>query len=116
MFQSLPVRRPSSSRFSPARAVTSWMCLVWREEVHSLMPAAWISTGLVLGIGSELGQAIGFVPGTFSWPDVGYPLNPISVAYGIEYDFAWALGEIDIGLFADNFEGGTLSAWSSWSP
>jgi hypothetical protein len=62
------------------------------------------------------GKAIRDNEAWVSWPDIGYPLSPVSVAHGIECDFAWALGEIDIGLFADNFEDGTLSAWSSWSP
>jgi hypothetical protein len=54
--------------------------------------------------------------GWVSYPDLLYPLNPTSVAVGTAYDFAWALGEVHTGLFADNFNDGTSSAWSGSNP
>ena len=45
-------------------ALTAFMMLVWKEA-SSRMKALWISMGLFLGAGSELGQLAGYVPGRF---------------------------------------------------
>jgi len=38
----------------------------------------WITLVLILAIGSEIGQGIGFIPGTFDYMDLG-----ISIFFGI---------------------------------
>ena len=45
-------------------ALTAFMMLVWKEA-SSRMKVLWISMGLLLGAGSELGQLAGYVPGRF---------------------------------------------------
>jgi len=45
-------------------ALTAFMALVWKGT-NFRVRAIWISAGLLLGAGSELGQLAGFVPGSF---------------------------------------------------
>lgn len=45
-------------------AGTSWMLLIWRR-VHP-----WVFVFVVLGVGGEVGQCVGIVPGTFDWNDI----------------------------------------------
>lgn len=52
--------------------VYAWMAqlgLVWRKG-RLVGAAPWMAIGPVLGIGSEVGQAFGLVPGRYSWADV----------------------------------------------
>ena len=51
-----------------AYAITSWIILIWDRAP----PLAWLSAGAVLAIGSELGQLIGIVPGTYQHRDVAF--------------------------------------------
>ncbi|MBN4054930.1 hypothetical protein JYT15_00315 [Acidimicrobium ferrooxidans] len=50
-------------------AFTSWMSSIWKGA-GGLSAIAWIYSGMVLGIGSELGQGLGLVPGTFELNDL----------------------------------------------
>ena len=45
-------------------ALTAALALVWRRE-RGPAAAAWLAVGPLLGVGSELGQRAGMVPGTF---------------------------------------------------
>ncbi|SRR5258705_3754801 len=50
-------------------ALTAFMALVWRGAQSWSRPI-WISMGLLLGAGSELGQLAGIVPGSFDASDL----------------------------------------------
>lgn len=51
-------------------ALTALMILLWRG-VHSLpLKISWLSLGLLLGAGSELGQLAGVLPGAFDPVDL----------------------------------------------
>lgn len=50
-------------------AVTSFMCLTWRDE-SAARAALWIAAGPVLAIGWELAQLLRLVPGTFDPADL----------------------------------------------
>lgn len=52
-------------------AATAAAVLVWESAPPSWTRCAWLSSGLVLGAGSELGQALRLVPGTFDLIDLG---------------------------------------------
>lgn len=61
-------------------AGTSWMLFIWRRI------SPWVFAVAILGIGSELGQGIGLVPGTFEWNDIvfyvgGFILSCIGYKY-----------------------------------
>jgi hypothetical protein len=45
-------------------ALTAFMALVWKGT-NFRVRAIWLSAGLLLGAGSELGQLAGYVPGSF---------------------------------------------------
>ena len=47
-------------------ATTSWMVLIWREPRSWL----WLSTGVLLAVGAEAGQAVGCIPGTYQHLDM----------------------------------------------
>ena len=47
-------------------AYTSWMLLIWRR------PSLWVWSGLILAVGAEVGQLMGFVSGTYSLLDVAF--------------------------------------------
>jgi hypothetical protein len=77
--ESLRVARFFMSRFSPhpfllfslpdglwAYAFTSWISIVWDRKP----PVLWHFLGVTLGVGSELGQINGIIPGTFQFEDV----------------------------------------------
>lgn len=54
-------------------AFTALMCLVWAERLQSKERTFWVLLPLCVAIGSEFGQLIKVVPGTFDWADVlGY--------------------------------------------
>src|SRR6266550_20385 len=50
-------------------ALTAFMALVWKGT-NFRVRAIWISAGLLLGAGSELGQLAGYVPGSFDASDL----------------------------------------------
>src|SRR5580765_6207739 len=50
-------------------ALTAFMIIRWRDR-DSLTKLFWLSTGLLLGVGSELGQLAGIVPGSFDYSDL----------------------------------------------
>ena len=50
-----------------AYSLSSILLVVWKSNRVGLV---WVSIGVVLALGSEFGQALGFVPGTFSSGDV----------------------------------------------
>jgi hypothetical protein len=47
-------------------AITSWVIMIWNRDP----PLAWLVIGAALGIGGELGQVIGIVPGTYQHLDM----------------------------------------------
>jgi hypothetical protein len=49
-------------------SLTAFMALVWKGT-NFRVRAIWISAGLLLGAGSELGQLAGYVPGSFDASD-----------------------------------------------
>ena len=49
-------------------ALTAFMALVWKGT-NFRVRVIWISAGLLLGAGSELGQLAGYVPGSFDASD-----------------------------------------------
>jgi hypothetical protein len=49
-------------------SLTGFMALVW-SETNSRTKAFWLSLGLVLGVGLELGQYIQLIPGVFDAAD-----------------------------------------------
>lgn len=51
--------------------------LIWMHE-KNIIRYFWITLVLILAIGSEIGQGIGFIPGTFDYMDLG-----ISIFFGI---------------------------------
>ncbi|MEP6912364.1 MAG: hypothetical protein ABI923_06400 [bacterium] len=51
-------------------ALTAFMSRVWSGRRSSLLAIAWISLGLIIGAGSELGQWAGIVPGAFDRVDL----------------------------------------------
>ena len=50
-------------------SMTAFFTMIWYEETRKI-GLAYILTGPVLGIGSELGQFVGLVPGTFDAVDL----------------------------------------------
>jgi len=46
-------------------ALTAFMILLWRDVRSLPIKMFWLSLGLLLGAGSELGQLVGIVPGVF---------------------------------------------------
>ncbi len=50
-------------------ALTAFMAIVWKGT-NFRVRAIWISAGLLLGAGSELGQLAGYVPGSFDASDL----------------------------------------------
>lgn len=65
---------PHAAKFSLpdglwAFAFTNTMVAIWRRKL-SRASAAWIALGPVVAIGSELGQALDLVPGTFDTVDL----------------------------------------------
>ena len=50
-------------------AVTAFLAHVWRGSRSSVLAVAWISLGVVIGAGSELGQMANIIPGSFDRMD-----------------------------------------------
>ena len=50
-------------------ALTAWLAQIWRGA-KGRARVAWLSVGPCLGVGSELGQWAGLVPGTFDVADL----------------------------------------------
>jgi hypothetical protein len=61
-------------------ALTALMALVWRGADFSPLKIFWLSTGFLLGAGSELGQMIHIVPGSFDPIDLLVCLIAAAVA------------------------------------
>lgn len=61
-------------------AVTAFMAHVWRGSRSSVLAAAWISLGVVIGAGSELGQLAGIVPGAFDPMDFLFSILAAALA------------------------------------
>jgi hypothetical protein len=49
-------------------AYTSWMLAIWGRS------GPWVYSGVVLAVGAEFGQLVGFVPGTYDTLDVVFYL------------------------------------------
>jgi hypothetical protein len=60
-------------------ALTAFMALVWKGR-DSRLKFAWLSMGLLLGAGSELGQLAGLVPGVFDPFDFFFCLSAAGLA------------------------------------
>jgi hypothetical protein len=52
-----------------AYAVVSFFCLVW-YPLQGVFARAWIGIGCAVAIGSEVAQAVQFIPGTFERVDL----------------------------------------------
>lgn len=65
-------------------ALTSWLTRIWRDAAGRGR-WLWLSIGPVLGIGSELGQWAGLVPGTFDVVDLvgGVAAGGLALALGL---------------------------------
>ena len=63
-------------------ALTSCMLLFWNKQ-KGLIKHFWIILGPILGIGGELGQAIGIIPGVFDPTDLFLITIGIVVAFSI---------------------------------
>lgn len=50
-------------------ALTSFMALTW-NETKSRFKLFWLSSGLILGVGTEVGQLAGLIPGAFDGVDL----------------------------------------------
>jgi hypothetical protein len=50
-------------------AFTSVLVLIWMENLQSKWARSWIALPTLLGVGGEIGQKFGFIPGTFDWND-----------------------------------------------
>lgn len=69
-------------------AVTGWMCLIWTRRP----PLPWLLIGVVLGVGGELGQLVGVVPGTYQHLDlVFYLLGFFTACLQLENDYETSL-------------------------
>jgi hypothetical protein len=62
-------------------ALTAIMVQIWRESVKTWPRLFWISLGLVIGAGSELGQLAGVVPGTFDLFDLCFSIFAAVAAF-----------------------------------
>jgi hypothetical protein len=60
-------------------ALTALMILLWRDT-RSPVKFLWLSLGLLLGAGTELGQLAGFVPGSFDVIDLLVCLAAVAAA------------------------------------
>jgi len=61
-------------------ACTTHFCAIWRRVRH-VVAHAWRSIGWVLGFGGEVGQGLGFVPGTFDWVDLALVSAAAALAF-----------------------------------
>lgn len=72
-------------------AGTCWMLLIWRR-IHP-----WVFVFAVLGIGGEVGQGIGLVPGTFEWNDIEFYVGGfIFACIGYKYAKTLFIGNCSI--------------------
>jgi hypothetical protein len=60
-------------------ALTAFMAIIW-TETNSRVKVFWLSLGLLLGAGSELGQLVAIVPGTFDIADLSLSLAAAGLA------------------------------------
>ncbi len=69
-------------------AVTSWMILIWSRRP----PLPWLLIGVALGVGGELGQAVGMVSGTYQHLDmIFYLLGFFTACLQLELDHETSL-------------------------
>ncbi|HEY3025407.1 MAG TPA: hypothetical protein VGJ55_04560 [Pyrinomonadaceae bacterium] len=61
-------------------ALTAFMMRVWGGTRSSVLAIGWISLGLVIGAGSELGQLAGIVPGAFDRVDLFFSVFAAGLA------------------------------------
>lgn len=61
-------------------ALTAFMMHVWGGARSSVLAIGWISLGLVIGAGSELGQLAGIVPGGFDRVDLFFSVFAAGLA------------------------------------
>ena len=66
-------------------ALTAFMAHVWSGSPSSVIKTGWLSLGLLLGAGSELGQLIRFVPGTFDATDFVFYVFAFAIALLVSY-------------------------------
>ena len=70
-----------------AYAMTACFARMWRNEpLHSLL--AWALLGPALAIGSEVGQALGVVPGTFDFWDLFFYSS--ATIFALLFAFTWS--------------------------
>jgi hypothetical protein len=50
-------------------ALTAFMTIIWQGSNSSINRTGWLTSGLFLGAGSEVGQLAGVIPGTFDLTD-----------------------------------------------
>jgi hypothetical protein len=76
-------------------AFTAFMAHAWSESPSSPVKTFWLSLGVVLGAGSELGQLVHIVPGTFDWIDfICYvSAGALSLFFASRYNFKRSLNE-----------------------
>ena len=65
-------------------AVTAFMARLWRGASSTKYRICWISLGLLIGVGSELGQLVGIIPGTFDLKDIVAYSTAFAVALTME--------------------------------
>lgn len=61
-------------------AVTAFMAHVWSGSRSSPLALVWISLGVVIGAGMELGQLAGIVPGSFDRVDFFFSILAAALA------------------------------------
>src|SRR5258705_9612857 len=61
-------------------ALTAFMSQAWWSAPSSPFKTFWLSLGVVLGAGSELGQLAHIVPGTFDWTDFLFYVSAAALA------------------------------------
>jgi hypothetical protein len=62
-------------------ALTAFMAQIWRESAKTWPRLFWMSLGLVIGAGSELGQLAGVVPGAFDVLDLCFSIFAAVAAF-----------------------------------
>jgi hypothetical protein len=71
-------------------SMTALLGVVWRARLGTAEARAWMSLGLLLGAGAELGQAVGLVPGTFDIVDLTLCLSAWLLAVSLARSFTCA--------------------------
>jgi hypothetical protein len=76
-------------------ALTAFIARAWSGSPSSPFKTFWLSLGLVLGAGSELGQLAHIVPGTFDWTDFVFYVSAaaLALAFAARYNFKRSFDE-----------------------